>query len=211
MRLNSCIDTVRRRGRSQEPAAVGEPGATTQTTVGELLAGALQDPAFAVEYEKQRLRRVLSEALFGLRKSLGLTQSTLAQRVGWRQPYVARLEGNPSEAAAAMERIEKFASACGASTLLLFVDKHTGVVKESVALGAQQSLQRIAAHMAEVPAAAIAEARPREPSALEEMKAVVAAAEQTQAAMGAATKRLRFQIETVEHEFHAQPTAARGA
>ncbi len=166
------------------------------TTVNDLLADALKDQEFAAEYEKQRIRRVLSEALFRLRKGLGLTQTALAQRVGWRQPYVARLEGNPSEAATAMERLEKFANACGASTMLLFVDQNTGAIKQSVSLGAQPSLQAIASQLVGAPSASLGE--PLDPYRLEEMKAVVVAAEQTNFAIGAATERLKSQLEAFQ-------------
>ncbi|MGJ7498111.1 helix-turn-helix domain-containing protein [Variovorax sp. RT4R15] len=173
-----------------------------ETTAAELLGDAIQDEGFAAEYEKNRLRLVLSEALFRLRKSLGLTQTTLAQRVGWRQPYVARLEGNPSESAAAMERLEKFANACGASTVLLFVDQRTGTIRESVAVGPKQSLREVAAQWVGTPVSSIEESGAR--IELEEMQAVVSAVEETSVALGAATQRLRSQLEAIrEHEAHA--------
>jgi len=174
----------------------------TVTTANELLAGALKDEGFAAEYDRQRVRRVLSDALFRLRKGLGLTQASLAQRVGWRQPYVARLEGNPSEAAAAMERIEKFANACGASAMLVFVDEKTGAIKDSVSIGSKQSLQEMATHLIGAPAATIGETTTAD--RLEEMKAVVVAAEETNVALGAATERLRSSLQALqEHEAHA--------
>ncbi len=170
----------------------------TETTVNDLLAGALANDGFAAEYEKQRIRRVLSEALFRLRKSLGLTQTTLAQRVGWRQPYVARLEGNPSEAAAAMERIEKFANACGASTMVVFVDEKTGAIKESVSIGAKQSLQELASHLVGAPVATLGAGVGS--YRLDELKAAVVAVEE----IGAATERLRSQLEVFQgQEAHA--------
>jgi len=174
--------------------------ARKETTITELLAGAMQEEGFAAEYEKSRLRRALSEALFRLRKSLGLTQTTLAQRVGWRQPYVARLEGNPSESAAAMERLEKFANACGASTMLLFVDQRTGIVRESVAVGAQHNLQEVAAQWVGAPVASLSESAAARDQ-LQEMEAVVSAAEETSVALDAATQRLKSRLETFrEHE-----------
>jgi len=168
----------------------------TVTTVNELLSGALKDEGFAAEYKSQRVRRALSESLFRLRKGLGLTQTSLAQRVGWQQPYVARLEGNPSEAAESMERIEKFANACGASTMLLFVDEKTGEIKESISIGARQSLQEIATNLIGAPAASIGE--PMTASRLEEIKSVVVAVEETNIALGAATKQLKSQVQRLQ-------------
>ena len=156
-----------------------------RTTPEELLQGALENHGFAAEYARQRVRRSLSEALFRLRRDLGLTQTVVAEAAGWRQPYVARLEGNPSDAAGALERIEKFANACGASAMLLFVDRRTGSVKQAVSVGEDENLRQAATNMVGASVAAVG-GSVKAP----EVEAVVLAVEEADAAVGLAHERL---------------------
>jgi len=82
-----------------------------------------------------RLQKRFLRAFAWLRRSAGLTQRELAQEAGWKQPYVARLEDERSPLIMAMARIERYALACGATGVMIFVDKQSGEVRRSLALG----------------------------------------------------------------------------
>jgi transcriptional regulator with XRE-family HTH domain len=73
--------------------------------------------------------------LFGLRKSASLTQAALAERAGWQQPYVARIERGEAQMITALEGLEAFAEATGTSAVVTFVDQATGQVRAQVPLG----------------------------------------------------------------------------
>lgn len=120
---------------------------TEEDFFDELLEASLKNADFAKFYAKGRLRRSLAVALLRIRKSAGLTQSKLGEIVGWKQPYVARLERDNSDALAAIERLEQYSSACGVSTMMLFVDKQTGEVKSSLAIGDSPLIQKLAKKM----------------------------------------------------------------
>lgn len=51
-----------------------------------------EDPVLAAEWEKNSSRRKLSQALILVRKHAGLTQAELAERIGWKQSAVSRIE-----------------------------------------------------------------------------------------------------------------------
>jgi transcriptional regulator with XRE-family HTH domain len=70
-----------------------------------------------------------------LRRSVGLTQREVAGIAGWKQPYVARLEDERSPLLGVLSRLERYADACGATGVLVFVDQQTGQVRRTLALG----------------------------------------------------------------------------
>lgn len=113
----------------------------------ELLEAGLKRADFAEFYARGRLRRSLAVALLRIRKAAKLTQSELGSIVGWKQPYVARLEGDNSAALVAIERLEQYSSACGVSAMMLFIDKQTGEVKSSLAIGDSPLVQSLAKKM----------------------------------------------------------------
>lgn len=82
-----------------------------------------------------RLQDRFLRALAGLRRAAGLSQRELADRTGWHQPYVVRLEGERSALIASLARLERFAEACGATALVTFVDPKTGKEQRTLALG----------------------------------------------------------------------------
>ncbi len=108
-----------------------------KTTVEELLRTARADPDFEKAYTsaKQRLRGAVAEALFRLRKERNLTQAALAERAGWQQPYVARIERGEAQMIPGLEALENFAQAVDATSVVLFLDKQTGQVRAQVPLG----------------------------------------------------------------------------
>jgi transcriptional regulator with XRE-family HTH domain len=62
-------------------------------TNDELLAEQLRaDPAFRAEWERTALGRAVAVAIVRYRAEHGLSQRDLAQRLGMKQPQVARLE-----------------------------------------------------------------------------------------------------------------------
>jgi transcriptional regulator with XRE-family HTH domain len=58
----------------------------------EVLAEALQDAAVRAKWDETRLARDVALWLVSHRGEHGLTQSALAEQLGWKQPVVARLE-----------------------------------------------------------------------------------------------------------------------
>jgi len=63
----------------------------------EVLAEALQDAAVRVKWDETRLARDVALWLVRHRGEHSLTQSALAQQLGWKQPVVARLERGDHE------------------------------------------------------------------------------------------------------------------
>ena len=70
-----------------------------------------------------------------LRKVAGMTQRQVADAAGWQQPYVDRLEDARSPLLGALSRIERYAQACGCTTVLAFADARTGEVVRTLHLG----------------------------------------------------------------------------
>ena len=58
----------------------------------DVLQEHLQNPEFRAEWERTALARAVALAVVGYRAKHGLTQTQLAQKLGVRQPHVARLE-----------------------------------------------------------------------------------------------------------------------
>jgi transcriptional regulator with XRE-family HTH domain len=70
----------------------GERDMTTYRKFEHVLADSLADPEVHAEWERTALARELSIWLIRYRQHYGLTQTTLAKQLAWRQPMVARLE-----------------------------------------------------------------------------------------------------------------------
>ena len=64
----------------------------TLRTAKELLSRQLEDPKFREEWNRTALARAVSLRLVGYRADNGLSQTQLAERIGIKQPAVARLE-----------------------------------------------------------------------------------------------------------------------
>lgn len=65
----------------------------------EAIAEELRDPAFRAEWERTALARAVAVEVVRYRAEHGLSQRRLAERLGMKQPQLARLEGgdvNPS-------------------------------------------------------------------------------------------------------------------
>lgn len=61
-------------------------------TAAEVLAEDLRDPEFRAYWERTALARAVALRLVRYRSEHGLTQRQLAQRLGMKQPAIARLE-----------------------------------------------------------------------------------------------------------------------
>ena len=81
------------------------------------------------EHDLVALQDRFVRGLTWLRRFAGKTQRDVAEFVGWHQPYVARLE-NPAESSLlkSLTLLESYAQACGATTLVTFVDPETGEI-----------------------------------------------------------------------------------
>ncbi len=72
---------------------------TDMLTNEELLQKELADPAFRAEWERTALARAVATQVVSYRGAHRLTQKSIAERLGMKQPQVARLESgehNPS-------------------------------------------------------------------------------------------------------------------
>ena len=67
------------------------------TSFKEVLAKALQNPEVRAEWDRTQLADDVSNWLLRYRLEHDLTQTELAQLLGWTQPIVARLEGGERE------------------------------------------------------------------------------------------------------------------
>jgi transcriptional regulator with XRE-family HTH domain len=80
------------------------------------------------------LQDMVMRGLAWLRKTRGMTQSALAEKAAWKQPYVSRLEDASSPILPALERLDRYASACGYSVVITFVDRETGKIAQTIPL-----------------------------------------------------------------------------
>ena len=94
-----------------------------------------ETPPLTSEDTALRLQDRFVRGFAWLRKLAGMTQSSVAAAAGWQQPYVARLEDARSPLLGSLTRLERYADACGFTTVLAFVDKETGAVVRTLNLG----------------------------------------------------------------------------
>lgn len=75
-------------------------------------------PGLRARFDAEAHKREITAMLRRMRRSAGLTQQQVAERAGWKQPFVAKLEsfdgGVPDEATQA-----RFAQACGFELVLM--------------------------------------------------------------------------------------------
>lgn len=86
--------------------------ASTGSTFEQVLARKMQDPEFRQEYEALSPRFDLSDALIRLRLDAGLSQEQLAQRMGVKCGYIARMESRPANLT--LRTLARIAGALGA-------------------------------------------------------------------------------------------------
>lgn len=66
-------------------------------TYKDLQAESLQDPEYRAEYERTAFAHQVALRVIGYRAENSLTQTQLAERLGMRQPAIARLEAGEHE------------------------------------------------------------------------------------------------------------------
>jgi len=89
---------------------------TAYRSFNEVLQDSLEDPEVRDEWDRTRLAREVSIWLLQYRRDHGLTQSELADSLGWKQPVVARLESAEHEPSIAT--LQHLASRLGTTTKL---------------------------------------------------------------------------------------------
>ncbi len=98
----------------------------------DVLARHLEDPAFRAEWERSTLARAVAVAVVGYRARHRLTQMQLAQRLGVRQPHIARLElgeHNPS-----IEMLQRLSRALGLRFIVEVAPARKGSRKSALTL-----------------------------------------------------------------------------
>lgn len=87
-------------------------------TMEEFKEEMLQDPEFRAEWEAAAPRYALADALVDLRLDAGLTQEQLAERLGTKREYVARIENKPANLT--LKTLVRLAAATGTDITLRF-------------------------------------------------------------------------------------------
>ena len=106
-----------------------------------------EDPELERSWRDNASRRELSMALVAMRKAEGLTQRRLADRLGWKQPQVARLESATGPWPHA-DSLRAYASACGRSVGLVFAHVEGAGhvhIDGAIAFGQTEDDKRVAA------------------------------------------------------------------
>ena len=84
---------------------------TKIVTLADMLAKNMTDPAFAAAYAEADAEYTVIEAMILARTEAGLTQASLAERMGTTQSAIARLEGG--RVSPSVETLLKYAAAVG--------------------------------------------------------------------------------------------------
>ena len=94
------------------------------------------------EAQKQHIR--IATALRNMRKAKGLTQTEVAKKARWSQPYVARLESLDETTNPSFETIKRFAKACGQESALVFIDPshQKPVIGERISFSSDEKTQK---------------------------------------------------------------------
>lgn len=111
--------------------AAGAPGHVGQVEPGSEPEIPLPPPAAVAAkaetaWKKNAARRSLSRMLHHMRRRRGLSQTTVAERMGSSQPVIARME-SATGPWPVQESIAAYAAACGHVALLGFLDVDTSV------------------------------------------------------------------------------------
>jgi transcriptional regulator with XRE-family HTH domain len=77
----------------------------------DLHASWMRDAAYQAEYEKLALEYQVARQVIEARKRAGLTQADLAERMGTKQPHIARIEGG--ETLPSLDTLNRLAAALG--------------------------------------------------------------------------------------------------
>jgi len=95
-----------------------------------VLATELEDPEFRARWEATALARLVANCLVSFRAEHGLSQTALAERLGMKQPAVARLETgehNPS-----LETLARISKALGVEFAIAVSPKRSSLMAGSI-------------------------------------------------------------------------------
>jgi ribosome-binding protein aMBF1 (putative translation factor) len=98
----------------------------------DVLAKHLEDPAFRAEWERSALARAVAVAVAGYRTKHRLTQTQLAERLGARQPHVARLE--MGEHTPSLEMLQRLSRMLGLRFIVEVAPARKGSAKTALSL-----------------------------------------------------------------------------
>jgi len=98
----------------------------------DVLAKHLENPGFKAEWERLTLARAVAVAVVGYRAKRRLTQGQLAQRLGVRQPHVARLE--LGEHTPSIEMLQRLARGLGLRFIVEVAPARRGSPKSALTL-----------------------------------------------------------------------------
>ena len=77
------------------------------------------DPEYTREYDALEEEFALIEAMLGARQQAGFTQAQVAERMGVKQPVVAKIEGDKSNVS--FNTLKRYAQATGCKIKVEFV------------------------------------------------------------------------------------------
>ncbi len=86
----------------------------------------LQDPEIRIRFEEEKVRSEIAFIVKSARKTVGLTQTELAERVGTSQSVIARLEGGNDRRIPSLLLLAKIALSCDATLEFGFAFKKAG-------------------------------------------------------------------------------------
>jgi ribosome-binding protein aMBF1 (putative translation factor) len=98
----------------------------------DVLAKHLEDPEFRAVWERSALARAVAIAVVGYRAKHRLTQTQLAQRLGVRQPHVARLE--LGEHTPSLEMLQRLSRVLGLRFIVEVAPARKGAPKSALKL-----------------------------------------------------------------------------
>jgi len=77
-------------------------------------------PGVGEALSRQRAGAFLNDTLIAIRKTLGWSQRELANRAGWQQPHVARLESATDYHDYTLGSLQRYAAACNLKIAIAF-------------------------------------------------------------------------------------------
>jgi DNA-binding XRE family transcriptional regulator len=84
-----------------------------RTTLDELEARALKNPAVKAEYDALAAAYAVKRGLIAMRKAKGMTQEDVASLLGTRKSNISRLESVNSDVSPRLKTVESYARALG--------------------------------------------------------------------------------------------------
>ena len=102
----------------------------TGTTLEEATAELMKDPEFRKTWEANAPRYDLVEALIKLRRTAGLTQEQLAERVGMKKQAITRIENKAGNLT--LKTLARIAAATGTDFSIRFEGGEAGCIEVKI-------------------------------------------------------------------------------